>query len=59
MASGVDFLELLDRDFRANGRGVELLVSEQLLDETDVGSAIKHVGRAGVTKQMARGRGLL
>ncbi len=34
----MDGLELLDADLGVNGRGFELLVTEELLDETDVGS---------------------
>jgi hypothetical protein len=36
MAVGVNLLELFDGDFRVDGRGVEFLVPEQLLDEADV-----------------------
>jgi hypothetical protein len=33
----MNFLKLLDADFGVNGRGVEFLVSEQLLDEVCAG----------------------
>ena len=49
----MDFLQLFDRDFGVNGGGVQLLVSEQLLDVTDVGPAFEHVGGAGVAQQVA------
>jgi hypothetical protein len=53
MTAGVNFLELFDRDLRVNGRGVELLVAEQPLDEADVGTVFKHVGGAGVASKCA------
>ncbi len=46
MAAGVNFLQLLDADFGVDGGGVEFLVPEQLLSEPDVGSVLRHVGRA-------------
>ena len=49
----MDRLELLDAHLGVNGGGFELLVTEELLDEADVGTALQHVGRAGRTKQMA------
>ena len=41
------------RDFGVNGGGVELLVSEQLLDEPDVGPVFQHVRGAGVPQDVA------
>ena len=41
------------RDFGVDRRGVELLVSEQLLDETDVGPVFQHVRGAGVPQDVA------
>jgi hypothetical protein len=53
MAAGVNLLQLFDGDFGVNGGGVQLLVSEQLLDETDVGPVFQHVRGAGVAQDMA------
>jgi len=53
MTAGVDFLQLADGDFGVNGGGLQLLVSEQLLDVTDVRAAFEHLRGAGVPKQMA------
>lgn len=36
-----------------NGRGVQLGVPEQLLDEPDVGPALQHVRGARVAQEMA------
>ena len=41
MAAGVNFLELFDRDFGVDRGRVELLVSEQLLDEPDVRAVLQ------------------
>lgn len=53
MAAGVNFLKLLDADFGVDGRGVEQLVAEQLLDEADVRPGFQHVRGAGVPQHMA------
>ena len=53
MAAGVNLLQLLDGDFGVDRRGVELLVSEQLLDETDVGPVFQHVRGATVAQDVA------
>ena len=53
MAAGVNLLKLFDADFGVNGRGVELLVAEQLLDEPDVRPVFQHVRRAGVPQDVA------
>ena len=36
----MDGFELLDAHMRVDGRGFELLVAEELLDETDIGPAL-------------------
>ena len=51
---GVDFLELADGDLGVNLRRVDVGVTKQLLDKTDVGSALEHERRAGVAEEMAR-----
>jgi len=48
MTSGMDFLQLLD-----GHSGVDLLVPEQLLDATDIGPALEHVGGSGMPQQIA------
>ena len=53
MGFGVDGFELLDADLGVNARRFELLVAKELLDEADVGSALEHVGGAGVAQKMA------
>ena len=53
MAAGVDFLQLFDGDFGVDRRRVQLLMSEQLLDVTDVGPVFQHVRRAGVPQSVA------
>jgi len=53
MTAGVDFLQLADGDFGVNGGGLQLLVSEQLLDVADVRAAFEHVRGAGVPQQVA------
>src|SRR5271165_4754457 len=53
MTAGVDFLQLFDGDFGVDRRRVQLLVSEQLLDVTDVGPVFQHVRRAGVPQNVA------
>jgi len=53
MAAGVNLLKLFDRDFGVNRRRVELLVSEQLLDEADVGPVFEHVRGATVAQHVA------
>lgn len=52
----MDFLQLKDAHFRINGGGLELHVSEQLLDVANVGAAFQQVGRAGVAEEMATAR---
>ena len=46
MTAGVDFLKPFDADFGLDGGGVEFLVPEQLLDESDISPVLQHVGRA-------------
>jgi len=53
MAAGVNFLKLFDAHLGVDGGGVEFLVAEQLLDETDVRAVFQHVGGAGMTQRMA------
>src|SRR5438128_3836744 len=53
MTAGVNLLKLFDRDFGVNRRRVELLVSEQLLDEADVGPVFEHVRGATVAQHVA------
>ncbi len=48
----MDFLKLFNRDFGVNGRGVEFLVPEQLLNEADVGPVLEHVCGATVCKNL-------
>ena len=48
MAAGVNLLKLFDRDFGVDGRVLEFLVSEQLLDEADLGPVLQHVRGATV-----------
>ena len=52
MAAGVNFLKLFDADFGVNGRGVELFMAQQLLDEPDVSAVFQHVGGAGVPQDV-------
>ena len=51
MTPAVDFLQLEDAHLGVDRGGVEVLVSEQLLDVADVGSAFEHVGSAGMTQR--------
>ena len=51
-AAGVNLLKLLDADLGVNGRGLELLVPEQPLDEPDVGSVFQHAHGAGVPQDV-------
>jgi len=53
MAAGVDFLQLADGDFGVNGGRLQLLVAEQLLDETDVRAVLQHVRGATVPQRVA------
>ena len=53
MAAGVNLLKLFDADFGVNRRRVEFFVSEQLLDEPDVGPVLQHVRGAGVPQHVA------
>lgn len=46
MAPSVSVVQLLDGEFGLDGGGVEFLVTEQLLDEPDIGSVLQHLGRA-------------
>jgi len=48
--------ELLDAHLRINGRGFEFLMSEQLLDEADVGPAFEHVSRATMAQDVTGSR---
>jgi hypothetical protein len=48
MATGVNLLNLFHADFGVKGRGVQLLVAAQLLDEQDVCAVVQHVRRARV-----------
>ena len=54
MGGRVDFLQLTDGHLRVNLRCREVGVSEQLLDESDVGSVLVHERSTGVPEQMAR-----
>ena len=56
MGSGVDFAKLHDGHVGIDLGGVEPGVTEQLLDEADVGAVFKHVGGAGVAHQVAGAR---
>ena len=49
----VDEFEQLDAYLGVDGGGFEFFVTEELLDEADVGSAYKHVGGAGVPQEVA------
>ena len=49
----MDFEQLLDAYFRVDGRRVQLRVSKQLLDVTDVRAAFEHQRGAGVPQQVA------
>jgi hypothetical protein len=53
MRARMDFAKLHDGYIGVDLRGVEPGVSEQLLDEADVGPVFEHVGGAGVAQQMA------
>ena len=53
MGGGVDGFQLLNADLGVNFRRAQFGVSEELLDEADVGSAFQHQGGAGVTEQVA------
>jgi hypothetical protein len=48
MTAGVNLLKLFDGDFRVDGRGVEFLMAEQLLDEADVGPVLQQALSLGV-----------
>ena len=53
MTAGVDFLQLFDGDFGVDRRRVQLLVSEQLLDVTNVGPVFQHVRGARMPQDVA------
>jgi len=53
MGRRVDLLKSAQRNLRVNLRGLDVLVAEDLLDKTDVGPVLMHVGRHAVAKQMA------
>jgi hydrogenase maturation factor len=50
VGSGVDFEQLIDGDFCVDLSGVQSSVAKQLLNETDVGSVVVHVGGTGVAE---------
>jgi len=53
MGGGVDGFQLLNADLGVNFRRAQFGVSEELLDEPDVGSALEHQGGAGAAEQVA------
>ena len=53
MSRRVHLLQRSDRHVRVNLRGLDVLVPEDLLDETDVGSVLVHVRRHAVPQEMA------
>ena len=53
MAASMNLLQLLDADLGVDGGGVELLVTEELLDEGDVGPVFQHVRGAGMAEDVA------
>jgi len=54
MGRRMNLLQLLDRDLGVNLRRRELGMTQQLLDEPDVGPAFEHQRGAGVPEQVAR-----
>ena len=48
MTSFDDFLQILDSHPSVEARGLEILVSQKLLDMPQVGSSLKKMSRAGV-----------
>ena len=58
LGSNVGCLEGSDADFGVDLRRVQTGVTEELLDEADVGSVVVHVGRAAVAQEMT-GTGLV
>jgi hypothetical protein len=54
MCGRVDLLQRADRHVRVNLRGLDVLVSEHLLDIADVRAAFEHVRRHRVPHQMTR-----
>ena len=57
MGCGMNLLQRSDGDLGIDLRGLQVLMSEHLLDEADVGSALVHQRRHRVAEQMA-GAGL-
>ena len=53
MGRRVDLLQGPERHLRINLRGLDVFVSEDLLDKTDVGSVLVHVRRHAVAQQVA------
>ena len=52
MGPGVHELQLIDAHFGVDRRGFGFFVTEELLDEADIGSVVVHVGSTGVAKEM-------
>ena len=50
----IDLLQSLQRNLRVNLCGLDVLVAEDLLDVTDIGSVLVHVRRHAVPQEMAR-----
>ena len=53
MGGGVDGFQLLDADLGVNFGRAQFGVSQELLDEPDVGSAFEHQRGASVAEQVA------
>ena len=53
MGHRVDFLQLVDGDLGVEARGIKIGMTQELLNEADVGPILQHLGCAGVTKKMA------
>jgi len=56
MRAGIDLAELHDANLRVDLRGVQPFVAKKLLDETDVGAVLQHVGGTRVPQAVARSR---
>ena len=54
MCEGVDLFELADADLRVNLGGIELGVTEKLLDVAHICAVLQHRRGAGVAKEVAR-----
>ena len=55
MGVRVTFLDLLLGDLGVELRRREVLVSQEFLDHSQVGAAVKKMGREAVTQRMRRG----